>query len=64
MEMGPGSECSDTPERLDFREYLDLLEERGHPAKAAHSLKRGSADQTDSCRQTRTPLAGASAARS
>jgi hypothetical protein len=28
--MGPGSECSDTPERLDFGEYLDFLEERGH----------------------------------
>ena len=28
--MGPGSECADTPERLDFEEYLDFLEERGH----------------------------------
>jgi hypothetical protein len=28
--MGPGSECSDTPEWLDFGEYLDFLEERGH----------------------------------
>jgi hypothetical protein len=28
--MGPGPECSDTPERLDFGEYLDFLEERGH----------------------------------
>jgi len=28
--MGPGSECSDTPERMDFDEYLDFLEERGH----------------------------------
>jgi hypothetical protein len=28
--MGPGSECSDTPERFDFGEYLDFLEERGH----------------------------------
>jgi hypothetical protein len=28
--MGPGSECSDTPERLDFGEYLDFLEVRGH----------------------------------
>ena len=28
--MGSGSECSDTPERFDFGEYLDFLEERGH----------------------------------
>lgn len=28
--MGPGSACADTPERLDFGEYLDFLEERGH----------------------------------
>jgi hypothetical protein len=28
--MGPGSECSDTSERLDFDRYLDFLEERGH----------------------------------
>jgi hypothetical protein len=28
--MGPGSECSDTPERMDFDEYLDFLEARGH----------------------------------
>jgi hypothetical protein len=28
--MGPGSGCSDTPERLDFGEYLDFLAERGH----------------------------------
>jgi hypothetical protein len=28
--MGPGSECPHTPERLDFGEYLDFLEERGH----------------------------------
>jgi Family of unknown function (DUF6298) len=28
--MGPGSACTDTPERLDFGEYLDFLEERGH----------------------------------
>jgi hypothetical protein len=28
--MGPGSECSDSSERLDFDRYLDFLEERGH----------------------------------
>jgi hypothetical protein len=28
--MGPGSECSDSPERMDFDEYLDFLEARGH----------------------------------
>ena len=28
--MGPGSECSDIPERMDFDEYLDFLEARGH----------------------------------
>jgi hypothetical protein len=28
--MGSGPECSDTPERLDFDEYLDFLQERGH----------------------------------
>jgi Family of unknown function (DUF6298) len=28
--MGPGSGCSDTPERMDFDEYLDFLEARGH----------------------------------
>ena len=28
--LGPGEACSDEPERMDFDEYLDLLEERGH----------------------------------
>jgi hypothetical protein len=28
--MGPGSECSHEPERMDFQAYLDLLERRGH----------------------------------
>jgi hypothetical protein len=28
--MGPGRECSDTPERMDFDRYLAFLEERGH----------------------------------
>jgi hypothetical protein len=28
--MGPGSGCMETPERLDFGEYLDFLEGRGH----------------------------------
>ena len=28
--MGPGSVCSDTPERMDFDEYLDFLDARGH----------------------------------
>ena len=28
--MGPGEPCSDEPERMDFGEYLDFLEERGH----------------------------------
>jgi hypothetical protein len=28
--MGPGEPCSDEPERMDFSEYLDFLEERGH----------------------------------
>jgi hypothetical protein len=28
--LGPGSECADTPERLDFAEYLDFLEQRRH----------------------------------
>jgi hypothetical protein len=28
--MGPGHECSDTSERLDFDRYLDFLKERGH----------------------------------
>jgi hypothetical protein len=28
--MGPGSECSDTSERMDFDEYLVFLEARGH----------------------------------
>ena len=28
--MGPGEACSDEPERMDFGEYLDFLEERGH----------------------------------
>jgi hypothetical protein len=28
--MGPGPACADTPERLDFGEYLGFLAERGH----------------------------------
>jgi hypothetical protein len=28
--MGPGKPCTDEPERMDFGEYLDFLEERGH----------------------------------
>jgi hypothetical protein len=28
--IGPGQPCSDEPERMDFGEYLDFLEERGH----------------------------------
>jgi hypothetical protein len=28
--MGPGEPCSDEPERMDFSQYLDFLEERGH----------------------------------
>lgn len=28
--LGPGSECSQTPERLDFANYLRFLGERGH----------------------------------
>ena len=28
--IGPGQACSDKPERMDFGEYLDFLEERGH----------------------------------
>jgi hypothetical protein len=28
--IGPGESCSDDPERMDFGEYLDFLEERGH----------------------------------
>ena len=28
--IGPGEACSDKPERMDFDEYLDFLEERGH----------------------------------
>jgi hypothetical protein len=28
--IGPGQECSDTPEAMDFGEYLDFLGERGH----------------------------------
>jgi hypothetical protein len=28
--IGPGEACSDTPEAMDFGEYLDFLEERGH----------------------------------
>jgi hypothetical protein len=28
--IGPGQACSDDPERMDFGEYLDFLEERGH----------------------------------
>jgi hypothetical protein len=28
--LGPGEPCSDEPERMDFGEYLDFLEERGH----------------------------------
>jgi Family of unknown function (DUF6298) len=28
--MGPGKPCADEPERMDFGEYLDFLEERGH----------------------------------
>jgi Family of unknown function (DUF6298) len=28
--MGPGEPCGETPERMDFDEYLDFLQERGH----------------------------------
>lgn len=28
--MGPGADCSDTPERLDFDEYLKFLTDHGH----------------------------------
>lgn len=28
--MGPGPECSETPEQLGFEDYLDFLEQRGH----------------------------------
>ena len=28
--LGPGPECSDNPEAMDFGEYLGFLEERGH----------------------------------
>ena len=28
--IGPGEDCSDTPDPMDFDEYLDFLEERGH----------------------------------
>ena len=28
--MGPGAECAEVPERLDFGEYLDFLAQRGH----------------------------------
>ena len=28
--MGPGGDCSDSPEQLDFDGYLDFLVERGH----------------------------------
>ena len=28
--MGPGAECSETPEQMDYPAYLDFLEERGH----------------------------------
>jgi hypothetical protein len=28
--MGPGAECSDAPERMDYGKYLDFLQERGH----------------------------------
>jgi Family of unknown function (DUF6298) len=28
--IGPGRPCSDEPERMDFGDYLDFLEERGH----------------------------------
>src|SRR5215208_23945 len=27
---GPGADCSETPERNDFRGYLEFLKERGH----------------------------------
>jgi hypothetical protein len=28
--IGPGEACSDPPERMNFSDYLDFLEERGH----------------------------------
>jgi hypothetical protein len=28
--IGPGEACGDTPEAMDFAEYLDFLEQRGH----------------------------------
>jgi hypothetical protein len=28
--MGPGSQCSDTPEQLDYGACLDFLAEHGH----------------------------------
>jgi hypothetical protein len=28
--MGPGAACAQTPEQLDYTEYLDFLEEHGH----------------------------------
>jgi hypothetical protein len=28
--MGPGSDCGDTPEQLDYEAYLKFLKERGH----------------------------------
>jgi hypothetical protein len=28
--MGPGAECAETSEQLDYGQYLDFLEERGH----------------------------------
>lgn len=28
--MGPGSDCAETPEQLDFRAYLTFLKDRGH----------------------------------
>jgi hypothetical protein len=27
---GPGADCSETPERNDYRGYLEFLKERGH----------------------------------
>jgi hypothetical protein len=28
--MGPGSKCGEAPERLDYDEYLDFLDDHGH----------------------------------
>ncbi len=50
--MGPGLECAETPERLDFAEYLDFLE--GHKNLGSGPVTRSSSSCSTCCASAAT----------